>query len=923
VDGALAPVSFAAHDIKNGGNIVANTKRMLFLRYLSLGALMLTLFGFGSGALAAPASQTGADLFSDATAAGDDETVQDLAVVRSRFVEVNLDLLGGADALPDAQSGVADTLALNLFEDVTLTAVLDELMVNPSGSRAWTGHLEDVPYSQVNLVVKEGVMVGTIASPEGLYQVGYVGGSIHAVTEIDQAEFPPEMEPIPADVPLEPLVGVPLAPMADDGSIIDVLVVYTDDARAGQGGTTAIQNLIDQAVLETNQSYANSGVDQRVRLVHTEEVTYDEADFDWGTTLGRLTGKTDGYIDHVHTLRDTYCADEVVLIVNATAGSCGIGWVMQSVSTSFEGHAFTVVSRHCATGNYSFAHEMGHNMGCAHDRANASVLGAYDYSFGYQAPDEAFRTIMAYNCPGGCPRIDHWSNPDVSYGGQPTGVVYTAPDSADNRRTLNNTALTVANFRDSGVCGPPPTYAISGYVRTSGGSGISGVVMNGLPGNPPTDGNGYYSAEVNHSWSGNVTPQLSGYTFSPPDRSYANVTSDQTDQNYTGTIDTYTISGYVRDSSGSGISGVTVDFGGAQPAVTTDGSGFYTQSDFDNGTYTVTVSHSGVVFSPKQDQVTISGADATHDVTGYTFNPASLPFIDGFEGGTLGSAWAVETDFEGRVQVGSADSHAGTYSLLLDDDTDGALYSHAAAILALDLSGHPQADLSFWWRDFVDEDHADDGVFISDDYGQTWYQVVSFNGGPITFTQAAVDLDAQAGLAGMSLNDHFLVKFQFYDNWPIDPGESLSDGYGIDDVEVTGQGLFYHSQTIDDDTSGQSNGNGDSRVDCGEQIELTVGLSNVGSATATDIVASISESDPYITFTHNLTSAFSDIAGLGTGAGLDDFEIDVDPNTPHVYRADLHLSVEANGSGPWISDFEVVVYCATDWVYLPVIVRGN
>ena len=160
---------------------MANTKRMLFLRYLSLGALMLTLFGFGSGALAAPASQTGADLFSDAAAAGADETVQDLAVVRSRFVEVNLDLLGGADALPDAQSGVADTLALNLFEDVTLTAVLDELMVNPSGSRAWTGHLEDVPYSQVNLVVKEGVMVGTIASPEGLYQVGYVGGSIHTV----------------------------------------------------------------------------------------------------------------------------------------------------------------------------------------------------------------------------------------------------------------------------------------------------------------------------------------------------------------------------------------------------------------------------------------------------------------------------------------------------------------------------------------------------------------------------------------------------------------------------------------------------------------------------------------------------------------------------------------------------------------------
>jgi hypothetical protein len=324
-----------------------------------------------------------------------------------------------------------------------------------------------------------------------------------------------------------------------------------------------------------------------------------------------------------------------------------------------------------------------------------------------------------------------------------------------------------------------------------------------------------------------------------------------------------------------------------------------------------------------KDRVTVSGADATHDVTGYTFNPASLPFIDGFEGGSLGSAWAMETDFQGRVQVGRADSHAGAYSLLLDDHTNGDLYSHASAILSLDLRDHPQADLSFWWRDFGDEDDADDGVFISDDYGQTWYQVVSFNGGSNTFIQATVDLDAQAGLAAMSLNDHFLVKFQFYDNWPINPGGDSSDGYGIDDIVVTGEGLLYNSHSIDDDTSGQSNGNGDNRVDCGEQVELTLGLSNVGSTTATDIVATISESDPHITFTHNLTSAFGDIAGLGTGASLGDYEIDVDPDTPHAYRADLHLSVEANGSGPWSSDFEIVVYCATGWVYLPVIVRGN
>ena len=82
---------------------------------------------------------------------------------------------------------------------------------------------------------------------------------------------------------------------------------------------------------------------------------------------------------------------------------------------------------------------------------------------------------------------------------------------------------------------PPPTYAVSGYVQTSAGSGISGVTMNGLPGNPTTNGDGYYSATVDYDWSGTVTPTQSGYIFDPPNRPYTNVTADQTAQNYAGT----------------------------------------------------------------------------------------------------------------------------------------------------------------------------------------------------------------------------------------------------------------------------------------------------------------------------------------------------------------------------------------------------
>ena len=114
-------------------------------------------------------------------------------------------------------------------------------------------------------------------------------------------------------------------------------------------------------------------------------------------------------------------ADAVVLIVNDTA-YCGMAYVMTSLSSSFESAAFSVVSRICATGYYSFAHETGHNFGSVHDRANSSFAGVYDYSYGYQSPYGTFRTIMSYDCDGGCPRINYWSNPDIYYNGQPLGV---------------------------------------------------------------------------------------------------------------------------------------------------------------------------------------------------------------------------------------------------------------------------------------------------------------------------------------------------------------------------------------------------------------------------------------------------------------------------------------------------------------------
>ena len=111
--------------------------------------------------------------------------------------------------------------------------------------------------------------------------------------------------------------------------------------------------------------------------------------------------------------------------------------------------AFSVVevSERVVDGKYycderSFAHELGHNMGCDHDRDHASNYHAYPYSYGYDVKGK-FGTIMSYDGP----KITYFSNPKVTYQGRRTGKPARKPDAADNARTINNPRTIVANFK--------------------------------------------------------------------------------------------------------------------------------------------------------------------------------------------------------------------------------------------------------------------------------------------------------------------------------------------------------------------------------------------------------------------------------------------------------------------------------------------
>lgn len=381
-------------------------------------------------------------------------------VLRTRVVTVNTDILfpkGQDNATPRGTDEVntLEALSFNLFDNTTVqVSPLRWETSSDGGTVIFVGKAGDAAGGEVRIANTGGVLYGMIRTGGNLlYELLPAGDAAYRILEIDQTTFPDERVVLPPG-PLPAKDPATSSSQQDDGSIIDVMVVYTAAAKNAVGGTAAMASLINLAISETNQGYANSGVVQRFRLVHTAEVNYNESSgFD--DALSRLRQTSDGYMDEVHALRDKYGADIVSLLINNTE-YCGLGYLMTSLSWDFSSYAFNVVAPQCATGYYTFAHECGHNQGAHHDRANTGGgTGLYSYSYGYQqvSANPTFRTIMAYNCSPGCTRVNYWSNPNVSYNGYPTGVLYTAANSADNRMTLNNSRVAAANWRPSATKG--------------------------------------------------------------------------------------------------------------------------------------------------------------------------------------------------------------------------------------------------------------------------------------------------------------------------------------------------------------------------------------------------------------------------------------------------------------------------------------
>jgi hypothetical protein len=239
---------------------------------------------------------------------------------------------------------------------------------------------------------------------------------------------------------------------------IVALGLYSDDLVALRGSVSAAETEMTNLFAITNQAHTDGATGVRFKVAGLKRIAVAPA-LTNQDALYAVTDNTIAGID-LFKLRDDMAADLIALVRPYHEGdpTCGIAWMngggrMPQNVQEYYGVSVSNVAR---CGPYVLPHEMGHNLGSAHDRetmtANGHLdYGVYEYSFGYrQDGPPAFATVMAYP-EGNQPWLGYFSSPGSMSCGAACGVA----DFADNVRSLGTMAPVIAAFRS-----PPGTVSI-------------------------------------------------------------------------------------------------------------------------------------------------------------------------------------------------------------------------------------------------------------------------------------------------------------------------------------------------------------------------------------------------------------------------------------------------------------------------------
>lgn len=379
---------------------------------------------------------------------------------------------------------------------------------HPTGDWTWIGRLDGDPASgEAILTFGDRATFGSIARPGRSPLELTVRDGVSWLVEVDQRRspasdrvdylVPPTGRESSGDTPLPatPAIGVEsFAATAMASTVIDVVLGYTQGMVTQYGSQSATVTRLTSLVDISNQAYRNSLIDGELRLVHAMQVDFGDLT-DNEAALEQLTGSNGSGgnvaippgLAALRSAREQYGADLVSLVRkfnDPEHDGCGVAWLLKTPMDARFG--YSVVSDG-SDGGFgcrlrTLAHELGHNMGQAHNAEDTTGAGMHPYSYGYrEASPTGFYTIMAYPVPTATDstktnqeEINHFANPNVPYDGRPTGIA----NASDNARSLAQSMPIVAQFRAT-VVAPPPVVA-TGRRNDVNGDGRSDVLWHNV-----------------------------------------------------------------------------------------------------------------------------------------------------------------------------------------------------------------------------------------------------------------------------------------------------------------------------------------------------------------------------------------------------------------------------------------------------------
>lgn len=392
-------------------------------------------------------------------------------VARARPVRLDIDALREIESL--VARGFPARIEVAPFDDVLLNIEITSIERPRAETIAYHGVIEGRMDSSV-VFVRTGDVVGMEAHlGERHFRVQYLGVAGFEAREMDLTAVPmhpewPTSRVAPAggksdahrESPSSPASMPGNAKMLEDGSAIDLLVVYTPKGRSQYGGTAGMESLIDTMVAGVNQVFANSLVNTRIRLVASAEINYVEQG-DYTNQMGEIYMSYEGGpLRVVYDLRDAYSADLIAYISgDNTASACGAAPLFNEYPMFAKRDAVMAMVHFCAN-NQTMAHEIGHLMGIFHDRNNSptnetvTVAGVvYTDNFGYVDTTNRFTDVMAYvsDCLAqgiSCVRLPYFSSKSVNVVAPFNDAVVPIGNSVNNAANiLGATRVAVANFR--------------------------------------------------------------------------------------------------------------------------------------------------------------------------------------------------------------------------------------------------------------------------------------------------------------------------------------------------------------------------------------------------------------------------------------------------------------------------------------------